>query len=296
MVNFGIGGYHYFCASKVIEMGLKTEGIFLLSDDVLLKFWNLNNLDTKKVWFPTDLILNIKMRPNEVKNWMHWPNINKIIKMWSDFDVVLQKSKNSKEIKYIKNRIENITKVKYCGSDFFYLPSDKFEIGYYFLNKFRKYDVFLELAVPIVLAGIESNKTLQIMNGHYEWGGAPLRFHQMYSKINFFHPFKLSKLKQKETASNYCLYFVNDYINDSFQMFRKIRNNEMFRLYVYVISAICSQNFIYYQREALKIFETQEISSFVKCRCNIILLTYFSVALILQHYRNVTTMFNLNIN
>lgn len=225
MVEFGIGEYHYFCASKVIEMGLKTEGILLLSDDVLLKFWNLKNFNTKNVWFPTDLILKTKMLLNEVSGWIHWPNVRNIIKMWNDFDEIIKNKKNIEEIIRIKKFLDQIkqnqdsvgkiTKIKNFGSDFFYLPGDKFELGFYLLNRFRKYNVFLELAVPIILAGIENNKTVQIINGHYEWGGIPLNFANMYSRINFFHPFKLSKLKEKTIASNYCLYFISDYINHS---------------------------------------------------------------------------------
>ena len=46
------GYYHYYCMSKAIEINFNIKsGILLMSDDVFLKFWNLNSLDKRKIWF-----------------------------------------------------------------------------------------------------------------------------------------------------------------------------------------------------------------------------------------------------
>ncbi|RNA28456.1 hypothetical protein BpHYR1_046286 [Brachionus plicatilis] len=195
MVNFGIGEYHYFCASKAIEMGLKTDGILLLSDDVLIKFWNLKVLDPTRVWFPYDLKLDIEMRENLATRWYHWSNVRenkKDLKNNSNLDESKMIEDFLKQIEHNQKVIGNITKIKYSRSDLFYLPNSKFKSAYYFLNKFREFGIFLELAVPIVLAGIEQNQKVQIINGYYEKRKIPLQFHKIYSKIEFFHPFKLN--------------------------------------------------------------------------------------------------------
>ena len=45
------GYLHQNCMSKVIDINLKTNGILLMSDDVLLKHWNLNELNINEPWY-----------------------------------------------------------------------------------------------------------------------------------------------------------------------------------------------------------------------------------------------------
>ena len=219
MVDFGIGEYHYFCASKLIEMGLKTEGILLLSDDVLIKFWNLKSLDPSKIWIPYDLKLDVEMLENSASKWYHWPNIKNVIKLWKNFKLKISTDNSEslivrdflKNIEKNQNSIGNVTKIKHRRSDIFYIPQDKFKTAYYFLNKFREYDIFLELAVPIILAGIELNDNVQLINGYYENKGLPFQFETMYSKIDFFHPFKLTQLDKKNVSNDYCNFYINEF-------------------------------------------------------------------------------------
>ena len=56
--------------SKLIDLNLKTKGILLMSDDVLLKHWNLNSLNTNDYWYPEkpfckyDLMLSKNVCPH----------------------------------------------------------------------------------------------------------------------------------------------------------------------------------------------------------------------------------------
>ena len=55
-VNVGWAGTsHYYCMTKAIEMNMHTDGFLLMSDDVLLKYWQLDGLDLKKIWYPFKL-------------------------------------------------------------------------------------------------------------------------------------------------------------------------------------------------------------------------------------------------
>jgi hypothetical protein len=45
------GHYHYYCMTKAIEINFNTKGILLMSDDVLLKYWDLDKLNVSKVWY-----------------------------------------------------------------------------------------------------------------------------------------------------------------------------------------------------------------------------------------------------
>ena len=65
------GNLHYNCMSKVIEMNIKTNGILLMSDDMLLKYWNLDNSITDKIWLPYKPICNFDLNPDTQGKWPH---------------------------------------------------------------------------------------------------------------------------------------------------------------------------------------------------------------------------------
>jgi len=56
--------------TKVVELGFNTQGVLLMSDDVLLKFWNLSQFDLKKIWFPEKIITGENV--NKLNSWPHW--------------------------------------------------------------------------------------------------------------------------------------------------------------------------------------------------------------------------------
>lgn len=220
--SFG-GIYHYFCMNKAIEMGYKTHGFLLISDDVFLKYWNMRKFNLNNVWFPSDMVLSIN--PNEpIKEWGHsvkgFPNL---LKAWNELEeMAKQKNATKHELTIIKNyfgqidenqdpssNLLHIRKIKVFGSDLFYVPKTKFSDFYLLSKAFRKYDTFLEIALPNLLAGIESNTSIQIIKGHYDWVGIPLNFDRYENYEVFYHPFKLSRLKNDEIGSNYCKYYLS---------------------------------------------------------------------------------------
>ena len=220
--SFG-GIYHYFCMNKAIEIGYNTHGFLLISDDVFLKYWNMRKFNLNNVWFPFDMILSIN--PNEpIKEWGHsikgFPNL---LKTWNELEeIAKQNNASNHELNIIKNyfrqidknqnpnsNLMHIRKIKVSGSDIFYVPKAKFSDFYLLSKVFRKYDTFLEIALPNLLAGIESNKSIQIIKGHYDWIGVPLNFDKYENYEVFYHPFKLSKLKNDEIGSNYCKYYLS---------------------------------------------------------------------------------------
>jgi len=66
--------------TKAVELGFNTQGILLMSDDVLLKFWNLSKFDLKKIWFPEKIVTGIKISTiNHSGQWAHWSAARKSI-------------------------------------------------------------------------------------------------------------------------------------------------------------------------------------------------------------------------
>jgi hypothetical protein len=70
LINTHSGYYHYYCMTKTIEMGFNTKGILLMSDDVLLKFWQLTKFDAEKIWFPERINTGTSIK--KLKDWLHW--------------------------------------------------------------------------------------------------------------------------------------------------------------------------------------------------------------------------------
>ena len=223
-LNTHNGYFHYYCMKKAIEMNYETEGIFLASDDVLLKFWNLHNLDSTKIWFPQPLLPTIELKQNGITGWVWWrgnyPRLIKLFKFLNDSGQNNQLSPKEKLMvkEYLStldsHRVNN-SYVLIGGSDMFYLPRNKFEKYHFISYIFRTHEVFLEIAVPTILLGLDSKNDSQIINGIYRWGR---QFGlDEYDKAEYFgHPFKLSGLRNSTNGAKFCKRFIQEKINRNF--------------------------------------------------------------------------------
>jgi hypothetical protein len=219
------GDYHYECMTKAIELNYdNSAGIFLMSDDVLLKTWKLKQFDAKKIWYLQKLVLDSPINETAKMWWQHWArSVKSMKKVWEYFDLILKASSkaNSTESltikKYIKqlnankNSPSEFPKITIAGSDWFYLPRDKFE-SFHLLSKiYRRYDVFLETAVPNLLAGLDSNNFTEVVMSGYRWGMKPFDFRTDYNDTFVLnHPFKLSWLKTMRKGEDFCRFYITE--------------------------------------------------------------------------------------
>ena len=216
------GYFHYYCMNKVIEMNFNTEGIILMSDDVLLKYLNLKSLNPNKIWYHANPITNAIWDQNEIEKraWMWWKSnlgISSLKNVWNEFayilngnstidknivlqvSIFLQNLRNQKFQKVNKSiPLENDIVYVNDASDCFYLPKKLFEIFHIITELFRKNNVFLEIAVPTILAGIANENSIEIINGIYSWGGYQFDLKDYNSTFHFAHPLKLSNLQNRK--------------------------------------------------------------------------------------------------
>ena len=76
---------------------------------------------------------------------------------------------------------------------------------------FRYFNVFLELAVPGILNGLDANNNMRILNGYYEWSGKELFNSYNYEKIGiFFHPSKLIRYNASALGNKFCEKFIQN--------------------------------------------------------------------------------------
>ncbi|CAF0885291.1 unnamed protein product [Brachionus calyciflorus] len=225
LINYGIGEFHYYCMNKAIEMGYKTDGFFLLSDDVLFKYWNVQSFKTNKIWFPFKLLLQ-QDSTKDIDGWQNhfislrnsWAYLENIIK--NEGFSLKEKDLAKQYLNYIEmnqdsnSTLINVKKMKICGSDTFYIPKEKFDFFYFVTDVFRMHSSLLEIAVPNIIAGLEKYDQNEFMDGVYIWDRSiHFNFSQYDTYVHFYHPFKLSYLKRDMVEYNYCSFYLREAFN-----------------------------------------------------------------------------------
>jgi len=226
--NTNYGYFHYFCMSKLIDMGFRTDGVLLMSDDVLLKYWNLKTLDEKKIWFFTNLTCDHDLKSNKtVGIWMDTPEGRPALKtVFNQINQILNDSTTDLKTKhilrnYVHTLVENSVNktngsIKFCwmGSDVFYLPKE-FSFKFNLLAKlFKQKEVFLEFAVPTVLSGLNENfKWADILKGKYYWT-TYYDFNDYSKTFHFAHPMKLSHYLDLNLRKKMCTTYVQERLNE----------------------------------------------------------------------------------
>ena len=218
------GYFHYFCMNKAIQMNYQTEGILLASDDVVIKPWNLHKLDTSKIWFPEPLFPKLEFKQNAFSTyWMWWDGnypslvnlfnfLNKSKSGESDKLTLKETSMINEYLSVLDSHRVNKSYVSFGGSDIFYLPKNKFEIFRFMSQLFKEYGIFLEIAVPTILIGIDRENDSVLMNGIYKWG-VPFDLGEYDKAETFGHPFKLSGIRNNPVGARFCKLFIQEKIN-----------------------------------------------------------------------------------
>ena len=96
----------------------------------------------------------------------------------------------------------------HTGSDIFYVPRIKFNSFHLIASLFRYFDVWLELAVPSILGGLDVNENMEIIRGYFAWHGKDM--FNVYDEIDFYHPSKLITYEASSLGNKFCKYFIQD--------------------------------------------------------------------------------------
>jgi hypothetical protein len=212
------GYFHYNCMNKAIEMGYEdTEGILLSSDDVIIKLWNLRRLDSSKIWFSHPLEPKFELKVKiEGMNWAWWPgSAPHLIDLFNYTRSNPQEPIIAEFLSNIERHRVNNSIIGVSGSDIFYLPKNKFKMFHFIAGLFVKFEVFLEIAVPTILIGLDSGFDAIIMNGVYVWG-AEFYLDQYERFEHFAHPYKMSQLRGQSEGVRFCRLYVQEKINRNF--------------------------------------------------------------------------------
>lgn len=219
----GSKGYQgYECIATAIRQYPNYGGYMHSNDDVVLNWWNLMKLDFKRIWFGSKLSLkqSHKFGENQLPPWHWWKTANAAHLCEVAFNETERISKTTVGTIYkLKERLNNYYSFtrneKRCLhnlSDVFYIPSEYAKTYAFLSDIFSKHFVFLEAAVPTILAILQNGKNCINLNGEYfmikygyikkyESGEA---FFEVYSfDLTFIHPFKFDKGMKKANMNFY---------------------------------------------------------------------------------------------
>jgi hypothetical protein len=173
-LDLGEGFYHYDCMTKAVQMRINTRGILYISDDSLVKPWNVRNLSLDKIWFIRPILgLTLLNDTKHVKNWWCWSTSMgraAVLQTFSGFNN--EKKEKTLMDNYFHNFadatgsdfIKNEIYIPATGSDIFYLPKKFFHSFQLIAGICRYSNLNLEIAVPVVLYGLDGPNNTELLS------------------------------------------------------------------------------------------------------------------------------------
>ncbi|KAK0040101.1 glycosyltransferase STELLO2, partial [Biomphalaria pfeifferi] len=215
----GIVGY--ICAVRAIEMNFNVKGFLIMGDDVLFKHWTFLNITKDHFWTTFEGVHNY-INISEPKHWWSWWNMNigkpAFYKTLEDFKSNQSVPEYINNTSFFLDSVWNFTGqrcvIEVSLSDLYYIPYVKRLQASWYLTKFYKNHLFLEIAVPTIVRGLETKEDMVPINGSSIWGGDRSRPFKFYSKVqSFFHPMKISI---PATLLDVCNVYAPDVLKYSF--------------------------------------------------------------------------------
>ena len=218
------GGTNYLCVYHVQKLNLSAKGYLFVADDVLLSLSFIKRLPLSLPATVHNLPLACNMRAPApaCKGWVHF---SLSAKKMRSFDQHYRTQPSSLPCECMK-RIRNMTGLEepfvYDFSDIYYIPKRYMFNASNLLKAFYDFEVFLEVAVPNVLACLTSPKLPIQINGYADWSSQRNMFYKWVPKVTseemeFVHPAKLSMIHNGKPANaeSFCRelipYFHNGY-------------------------------------------------------------------------------------
>lgn len=201
----------YICAIKAMQMGYSVSGYLFTADDLLFKPWamlGLNKSSAGVTYESRTIFLNTSQPVNKYFRWGETIGREAYLKTLSDIAMTASIPEGVRPLQEFQKTLLTHTNSEdlVIGdiSDLYYIPQKMRAEAVWYLSMFHKHHVFLEIAVPCVLRGLELN--LNLFGGRSYYGEKrETVFSTYYQHKYFFHPAKLSMSK---TIEMYCkLYF-----------------------------------------------------------------------------------------
>ncbi|HSW74036.1 MAG TPA: hypothetical protein VLG71_02680 [Candidatus Limnocylindria bacterium] len=189
--NLNNGYLSYMCIADAMKKYPTCSGYFFLMDDCILNAQFLVSLDQSKIWFPEISFLN-GVRGNmlnilkkaDATNWAWWHT------QWGWQAMLKAYTELSESYRQVLDQNCDSSCIMAAYSDLVYIPAcykDKFvELA----ELFGKYEVFLEMALPTIVACLCNRTEWVWLRGHGIDRKDPVSNFKLEEYFN--HPMKLS--------------------------------------------------------------------------------------------------------
>ncbi|ESO98915.1 hypothetical protein LOTGIDRAFT_158872 [Lottia gigantea] len=218
--EFQKGQFDHRCIEGAMKMNYDIDGVFHVNDDILLNLWNLPRIPTDRVWFQKDFLVVPFARariPSVYWKWAEkdvawWPwhndNLGKI-KLKGSIDTLRNLSKSEPLAAFYINQVDKNTGGKrdigFAGNtDIAYFPKKTFKTYLYAAQVQSPFTIYLELAVPGLIAGVTNLHDVVTLPGKYIWFEERPFYAQHYNVSHvFLHPLKIGGCLPKKPCKQF---------------------------------------------------------------------------------------------
>ncbi|GFO03122.1 conserved uncharacterized protein [Plakobranchus ocellatus] len=206
-VNCGCQAYS--CILGAMQAGYNVKGYLYMGDDVLVNPWVFTGMNKSRVWATNSFHYTLDTNSPK-KKWTWWDRpvgqraFHLAVKDIRTKTPIGIKSWESM-MKSVESAAGGSGLIKRGLSDLYYIPKRLQEEAKWYLSMFKKRSVFLEIAVPILLYGLEPASDIEALTGT----SVSLERNHMWSFYNssahYVHPIKIS---QRSAVQSFCSNFI----------------------------------------------------------------------------------------
>ena len=218
------GYFGYDCLTRAIERSVNYTGYLVMSDDVLLNFWNLPREDVSRVWEGPRKPITVGVF-EKARDWYWWKSRWGLQNCLKALNETNYREGGGRLLRVLSSNdvVESNGGCHGGRSDIFYLPHKHANTFTRLAKIFRKHNVFIEIAVPTMLRMLEGASDIVRLEGVYlpgRAGSEPVmnseHLWENYSPhIHFIHPIKLHYgLKSREN-----IFMLNHFIRKKIEKF-----------------------------------------------------------------------------
>ncbi|RUS83249.1 hypothetical protein EGW08_008972 [Elysia chlorotica] len=223
------------CLTRAMMVNYRVNGYLEIADDVILNTWSLGSIPRDRFWFQMEL--RIASRHQKMMHdfampfpvpWWPWTTDDQkwgakaMAAVWNRLAEVRTKGNCSVSQKIVTDFLEmlqhnsgNPDYFFYSSSDIFYVPTI-FRRSWVFLGDiFVQNNVFLDVAVPTLMNGMDLTGNVIRLDGTYLWYNNRANYPAHYRGfLNFFHPWKMGWIHQPGHAHFMCYYILPFIVDD----------------------------------------------------------------------------------
>ena len=210
------GYFAYVCLIKAIAAGFHVAGYLVIADDLLLNFWSFGGFNKTNIWIARNNIFPLDTRSHV--GW-HWWDTLAGREAWFNAHSELSKTQVPSGIplpsdcyQTLQNNIHRLGipakpgRTVHGTADIYFVPKRFAPSVRWYFTVFLRHHLFLEIAIPTVLLGLQNVEEMEVIHGRYLWNEMRDRAWVFFDRTHhFLHPIKLS---QPINQNGYCDHFA----------------------------------------------------------------------------------------